>query len=106
MLRVRQQEGKVTEVNDASTTTIEDVAFDAGTVFEYNTTMITIGDSDGEDMGEGEVVGSDDDDPDPLKLPKPLVTPGKVSCTLIRLFSFGTSSPSVVRAPAVLATGG
>ncbi len=77
MLRLRQQEGKVTEINDASTTTIEDIALDAGTVFEYNTTMIMIGDSDGEDMGEGEVVGSDDDDPDPLKLPKPLVTPGK-----------------------------
>ena len=77
MLRLRKQEGTVTEVNDATTTTIDNVAFDAGTVFEYNTTMIVIGDSDGEDMGEGEVVGSDDDDPDPLNLPKPMITPGK-----------------------------
>jgi hypothetical protein len=32
---------------------------------------------DDEDMDEGEVVGSDDEDPDPLKLPKPLLRPGQ-----------------------------
>ena len=68
MLRLRKQEGKVTEVEDASTTTIEDIAIDAGTVFEYNTTMVIIGDSDEEDMDSGEVVGSDDDDPEPVPL--------------------------------------
>ncbi len=94
MLRLRQKEGTVTEVNDASTTTIEDIKTDFGTVFEHNTAMVIYGDSEDEDMDEGEVVGGegtrffrfffpsifffadDDNDPDPLALPKPLVRPG------------------------------
>ena len=76
MMRLRKHDGTVTEVNDGEAAVIEDIAFDAGKVFEHNTTMIMIGDSDGEDMDSGEVVGSDDDDPDPLQLPKPMITPG------------------------------